>query len=849
MLSGVATREDIELVIKRRAAFGVPPNKHSCVHFLEELLWVRNKATPSEKGEASDFPDTADVDETPDDAQPPDFGQPANHDKGQASSSVKEKNRQMLSRIEAAWDGAATEDGLRRAQELTSLALADVARQIEDFVRLDRQRAAVGNVPPTPTLRPVDKPAVRRGTRDIRHDPAVFGQQCGVKRAFVRRNGGAKKQKLSVMGRLQKDAASEASNGARRHPRPLPIAPSLPKPKRTLEEMQSSATASLTCSRVLCGVEKQCSQVTEKRSLRVAGLGRALGRCGSASRRERDPGLAASGPTSGSMLSFPRAALPTKPSLSRSPTSSSYSDGAVASVVSNTTGRTSPFMGGSLPLLGALSLSSRHHNLPPGSALAPQRAAHGGLPLSRVSLGSGRRAVVAACLQEGVLDPESGRGSGEEIKGDDGAVPRGGVQSSQHATPSTHTPHAADVQNDFEGGVKGGGMTGGRLWEGVRSGIAASLAVMVTAASILVADAGPLLVLPAGDGGVAAAAVMSKMRQLTADEQATINLFKKNTPSVVYVTNLAVRRDYYTLDVMSVPQGTGSGFVWDTDGHIVTNFHVIRGASDLRVTLGDKSTYEAEVVGVDRDKDVAVLKVKAPKKLLEPVTLGTSDDLLVGQKVYAIGNPFGLDHTLTVGVISGLGREIDSSNGRPIQGVIQTDAAINPGNSGGPLLDSSGDLIGVNTAIYSPSGASAGVGFAIPVDTVKSAVDQIIKYGRVVRPILGITFAPDAAVEQLGVQGVLILDAPPSGPAGQAGLRPTSRDSFGRLVLGDIITAINGNRIKTASDLYKILDKQKVGDQVKVEVLRGDQKEEFTITLRSNEQIPVMMSFNNDLDD
>eukprot|EP00899_Mesostigma_viride_P009685 jgi/Mesvir1/18718/Mv16421-RA.1 len=214
MLSGVATREDIELVIKRRAAFGVPPNKHSCVHFLEELLWVRNKATPSEKGEASDFPDTADVDETPDDAQPPDFGQPANHDKGQASSSVKEKNRQMLSRIEAAWDGAATEDGLRRAQELTSLALADVARQIEDFVRLDRQRAAVGNVPPTPTLRLVDKPAVRRGTRDIRHDPAVFGQQCGVKRAFVRRNGGAKKQKLSVMGRLQKDAASEASNGA-----------------------------------------------------------------------------------------------------------------------------------------------------------------------------------------------------------------------------------------------------------------------------------------------------------------------------------------------------------------------------------------------------------------------------------------------------------------------------------------------------------------------------------------------------------------------------------------------------------------------------------------------------------
>ncbi|KAF5479592.1 hypothetical protein F2P56_000401 [Juglans regia] len=330
----------------------------------------------------------------------------------------------------------------------------------------------------------------------------------------------------------------------------------------------------------------------------------------------------------------------------------------------------------------------------------------------------------------------------------------------------------------------------------------------------------------------ASAFVVSTPRKLQSDELATVRLFQENTPSVVYITNLAVRQDAFTLDVLEVPQGSGSGFVWDKNGHIVTNYHVIRGASDLKVTLADQTTYDAKVVGFDQDKDVAVLRVDAPKDKLRPVPIGISADLLVGQKVYAIGNPFGLDHTLTTGVISGLRREISSAaTGRPIQDVIQTDAAINPGNSGGPLLDSSGNLIGINTAIYSPSGASSGVGFSIPVDTVGGIVDQLVRFGKVTRPILGIKFAPDQSVEQLGVSGVLVLDAPMNGPAGKAGLQPTKRDAYGRLILGDIITSVNGKKVTNGSDLYRILDQSKVGDTVTVEVLRGDHKEKIPVIL------------------
>ncbi|PSS33410.1 Protease Do-like [Actinidia chinensis var. chinensis] len=330
----------------------------------------------------------------------------------------------------------------------------------------------------------------------------------------------------------------------------------------------------------------------------------------------------------------------------------------------------------------------------------------------------------------------------------------------------------------------------------------------------------------------ASAFVVNSPRKLQSDELATVRLFQENTPSVVYITNLASRQDAFTLDVLEVPQGSGSGFVWDKYGHIVTNYHVIHGASDLKVTLADQTTYDAKVVGFDQDKDVAVLRVDAPKDKLRPIPVGVSADLLVGQKVYAIGNPFGLDHTLTTGVISGLRREISSAaTGRPIQDVIQTDAAINPGNSGGPLLDSSGSLIGINTAIYSPSGASSGVGFSIPVDTVSGIVDQLVKFGKVTRPILGIKFAPDQSVEQLGVSGVLVLDAPASGPAGKAGLLPTKRDAYGRLILGDIITSVNGTKVNNGSDLYRILDQCKVGDKVTVEVLRGDHKEKIPVIL------------------
>ncbi|KAL3346865.1 hypothetical protein AABB24_025354 [Solanum stoloniferum] len=330
----------------------------------------------------------------------------------------------------------------------------------------------------------------------------------------------------------------------------------------------------------------------------------------------------------------------------------------------------------------------------------------------------------------------------------------------------------------------------------------------------------------------ASAFVVTSPRKLQTDELATVRLFQENTPSVVYITNLASRQDMFTLDVFEVPQGSGSGFVWDKNGNIVTNYHVIRGASDLRVTLADQTTYDAKVVGFDQDKDVAVLHIDAPKDKLRPIPIGVSADLLVGQKVFAIGNPFGLDHTLTTGVISGLRREINSAaTGRPIQDVIQTDAAINPGNSGGPLLDSSGNLIGINTAIYSPSGASSGVGFSIPVDTVSGIVDQLVQFGKVTRPILGIKFAPDQSVEQLGVTGVLVLDAPPNGPAGKAGLLPTKRDSYGRLILGDIITSINGKKVSNGTDLYRILDQCKVGEKVIVEVLRGDQKEKIPVLL------------------
>jgi S1-C subfamily serine protease len=294
-----------------------------------------------------------------------------------------------------------------------------------------------------------------------------------------------------------------------------------------------------------------------------------------------------------------------------------------------------------------------------------------------------------------------------------------------------------------------------------------------------------------------------------------------------------VQRDLFSLNLYRIPEGTGSGFVWDASGNIITNFHVIQNADAAQVTLADRSDWKARTVGVAPDKDLAVLRIDAPANRLRPIPLGSSKELQVGQSVFAIGNPFGLDQSLTTGVISALGREIESVTRRPIQGVIQTDAAINPGNSGGPLLDSAGRLIGVNTAIYSPSGASAGIGFAIPVDTVNSIVPELIRSGKITRPGLGIQIAEEQIAERLGVNGVLVVDVDPGSAAAKAGIRPTRREASGRLRLGDIITAVDGKKTESPNELFLTLEKYRVGDSVNVTLLRDGKSLQTKITLEA----------------
>ncbi len=320
-------------------------------------------------------------------------------------------------------------------------------------------------------------------------------------------------------------------------------------------------------------------------------------------------------------------------------------------------------------------------------------------------------------------------------------------------------------------------------------------------------------------------------RDLREAENATIRLFERATPSVVYITTSTVRRNYYSRNAMEVPRGSGSGFIWDYNGHIITNYHVIQGADRLQVTLADQTTYDAELIGQAPTKDLAVLRIKAPKNKLNPLPVGKSYNLKVGQFVFAIGNPFGLDQTLTTGIISALGREINSVGGLPIRDVIQTDAAINPGNSGGPLLDSSGRLIGVNTAIYSPSGASAGIGFSIPVDVVDWVVPDLIKYGKLRRPTLGVETASSQITDQIGVEGVLIINVLEDSAADRAGIQPTFRDRNGRLQLGDIIKAINGEKIKNRKDLLLVLEKYKVGQKIRLTVERDDEQYDLPLVL------------------
>jgi S1-C subfamily serine protease len=320
---------------------------------------------------------------------------------------------------------------------------------------------------------------------------------------------------------------------------------------------------------------------------------------------------------------------------------------------------------------------------------------------------------------------------------------------------------------------------------------------------------------------------------LAADELSTIELFRSASPSVVHITNVGMRRSRFSLNVMEIPQGTGSGFVWDEKGHVVTNFHVLQNAQRADVSFPDGTVYSGKIVGTEPDKDLAVIKVDVPRDKLAPIPVGTSTNLQVGQKVFAIGNPFGLDQTLTTGVISGLGREIQSMTMRPISDVIQTDASINPGNSGGPLLDSAGRLIGVNTAIYSPSGANAGIGFAVPVDTVNRIVPQLIEYGRTIRPGLGITIVRDQVASQHRIEGVLIGDVGDDSAASRAGLRGMSSGADGRWILGDVIVAVDEVPVRIVADLYRELDRHNVGDTITLTVVRGRERHDVTVTLQA----------------
>ena len=320
---------------------------------------------------------------------------------------------------------------------------------------------------------------------------------------------------------------------------------------------------------------------------------------------------------------------------------------------------------------------------------------------------------------------------------------------------------------------------------------------------------------------------------LGADEKANIALFKSASPSVVHITTLEYARDFFSPDVMQIPRGTGSGFVWDEQGRIVTNFHVIQGANAATITLSDQSTWKARLVGAFPDRDLAVLQIDTPREKLKPIPIGTSRDLVVGQRVYAIGNPFGLDQTLTTGIISALNREIESVTQRKIHGVIQTDAAINPGNSGGPLLDSAGRLIGVNTTIYSPSGASAGVGFAIPVDEINRIVPRLIRDGKFERPILGVQYAPEQLAAALGIKkGIAVLDVAQGGPAKIAGMKPFTRDVFGNIVAGDVIVAIDDRAVNNMDELFEALEARQPGDMVSLTVLRGKKQARQRLTVK-----------------
>jgi S1-C subfamily serine protease len=322
---------------------------------------------------------------------------------------------------------------------------------------------------------------------------------------------------------------------------------------------------------------------------------------------------------------------------------------------------------------------------------------------------------------------------------------------------------------------------------------------------------------------------------LAADEKGTIDLFERSRDAVVFITTTQRVMEYWSRNVFTIPRGAGSGFIWDDKGHIVTNFHVIVGAAEARVRLSDGKEHTAALVGASPMHDLAVLRIDTAVKRA-PLPLGTSADLKVGQKVFAIGNPFGLDWTLTTGIVSALDRSLKGEDDGVIEHLIQTDAAINPGNSGGPLLDSAGRLIGVNTAIYSPSGASAGVGFAVPVDTVNRVVPQLIAKGRYARPALGIEVdqrVNETAAQHLGLKGVLVLSVRAGSGAQAAGLIGARFDRDGAFVPGDVITKVEGKAVDSVPGLLSRLDDFRPGDKVRLTLLREGKEEERTVMLQA----------------
>jgi S1-C subfamily serine protease len=324
---------------------------------------------------------------------------------------------------------------------------------------------------------------------------------------------------------------------------------------------------------------------------------------------------------------------------------------------------------------------------------------------------------------------------------------------------------------------------------------------------------------------------------LLEDEKNTISIFEKAADNVVFVSNSALVRNMFSSDVFEVPAGAGTGFIWDANGYIVTNYHVIENARKVTVTLKNGKKVNAKVIGAEPRKDIALLKIDDTKGLPQGFSssMADSSQLVVGQKTLAIGNPFELNHTLTTGIVSALNRTFPSPVGITIRDMIQTDAAINPGNSGGPLMDSRGYLIGMNTAIYSQSGSSAGVGFAVPANTIKRIVNQIIKFGKVNQPALGIEPLPERYSKHFNVTGVVIKKLMPGGPAQKAGLHEARATSQGDIDWGDVITKIDGVAIANADDIYNALESKQFGDKVTVDFIRQGVKKSAPVLLEKVE--------------